>query len=206
MVKEKEIKHFYKKFDLEKHSKKYKRTAPNELPFIIKNIKGKRKILDLACGFGRFSIPLSKKGYDVYGVDISKNLIQKAKEKAKKEKLKIEFKYGTFLKIPYKKEEFEAVIIIWTAFCHLLNKKDQINALKEIKRVSKNEGIIIIDVPYYTKKNKVKIFKGQGLETKIFMFNKKRLKEISKKAGFKKINIITRMKGNKKRNWLILKK
>tara|TARA_Y200000002_G_scaffold206626_1_gene170451 strand:- start:10073 stop:10696 length:624 start_codon:yes stop_codon:yes gene_type:complete len=39
------------------------------------------KILDLGCGEGRNSIPLSKMGYEVHGIDISDKAIDNAKKK-----------------------------------------------------------------------------------------------------------------------------
>ena len=43
------------------------------------------KILDLACGIGRISVPLAKKGYQVTGIDISESYIKKAMEYAEEE-------------------------------------------------------------------------------------------------------------------------
>jgi len=50
-----------------------------------------KSILDVGCGTGSHSVILSKRGYNVTGIDISKTMIKKAKEKAKKEKVKTEF-------------------------------------------------------------------------------------------------------------------
>lgn len=46
------------------------------------NVPIKASILDLACGIGRHSIPLAKKGYKVTGFDFSPTYISKAKEYA----------------------------------------------------------------------------------------------------------------------------
>ena len=51
------------------------------LKFILKFIKKEDSILDLACGYGRITFPLAKKGYNIAGIDISENLIKDAKEK-----------------------------------------------------------------------------------------------------------------------------
>lgn len=39
-------------------------------------------IIDLACGPGRHSVVLAKRGYRVTGVDVSEFLLEKAKERA----------------------------------------------------------------------------------------------------------------------------
>ncbi len=200
---EKKVKKFYKEFNLKKHAGK---RGFKELKIILPWIKGKKKILDLACGYGRISIPLVERGFEVYGVDISQNLIEQAKQEASKKKVKIEFKVGKFTEIPYPDEFFEGVIIIWSSFCHLLTKTEQIRALKEIKRVLTSGGVVLIDIPYYNKFVGLELFKKEEYQIPMFRFNKVWLKQISKSAGFKKIKIVTSEKENRKRNLVILEK
>lgn len=61
--------------------------------FIIKalNLKKSDRIIDLGCGDGRITVGLAKKGFDVEGLDFSKNLLRMAKRKAKKNGLSINF-------------------------------------------------------------------------------------------------------------------
>ena len=49
------------------------------------------RALDLGCGTGATAFFLSQMGFDVFGVDISKSAIEKAKELALVLKLKIHF-------------------------------------------------------------------------------------------------------------------
>ncbi|MBN1621752.1 MAG: class I SAM-dependent methyltransferase [Endomicrobiales bacterium] len=55
-----------------------------EVDFIEKEIKHNKniKILDVGCGTGRHSIELAKRGYDVSGIDLSKNQLAHARRKA----------------------------------------------------------------------------------------------------------------------------
>ena len=64
-----------------------------ECDFLEKEIQKNKnaKILDIGCGTGRHSIELSKRGYDITGVDLSNSLLKRAKEKAAKHKLKVVF-------------------------------------------------------------------------------------------------------------------
>ncbi len=57
---------------------------------VLKNLR-KEKVLELCCGTGRFAGFLSKKGFKYFGVDFSKNMLEKAKIKNKGHK-NIKFK------------------------------------------------------------------------------------------------------------------
>lgn len=46
-------------------------------------LRGNERILDLACGFGRHSLELAKRGYEVVGVDITEAYIEDANRTAK---------------------------------------------------------------------------------------------------------------------------
>ena len=48
-----------------------------------------QNILELACGTGNLTIPLTKKNYDIAGIDISEEMLQVAREKAEKENIEL---------------------------------------------------------------------------------------------------------------------
>jgi len=54
-------------------------------------IRQNDRILDLCCGTGRHSLELARQGFDVVGVDRTTSFIKKAKQKAEKNNLKVEF-------------------------------------------------------------------------------------------------------------------
>jgi SAM-dependent methyltransferase len=64
-----------------------------EVDFIEREISFNKKccILDIGCGTGRHSLELARRGYSVTGIDLSPDMIGKAKALALKETLKIDF-------------------------------------------------------------------------------------------------------------------
>tara|TARA_Y100000034_G_scaffold88576_1_gene106338 strand:- start:3532 stop:4221 length:690 start_codon:yes stop_codon:yes gene_type:complete len=103
-------------------------------------LKGK-KILDLGCGTGRNSIKIARKGAKVIGIDFSKDMLKIAKNKAEKLNLDIKFDEQNFLKkIKFKSKTFDGII------CNLVfgHIKNTLPIIKEMKRVLKNNGIIVI--------------------------------------------------------------
>nr|MDO8081193.1 methyltransferase domain-containing protein [Candidatus Freyarchaeota archaeon] len=114
------------------------------------------RILDLCCGQGRHSLELARRGFKfVEGLDRSNYLIQKAKAQAKKEGLTIRFREGDARKLPYSPDTFDVVIILGNSFGYFETIHDDLRVLKELSRVLKPWGKVLIDVAdgEYMKKN-----------------------------------------------------
>ena len=64
-----------------------------QVDFIIRKLglRGGERVLDLACGFGRHSLELARRGFAVTGVDITPSYIRFAEEVAQKEGLNARF-------------------------------------------------------------------------------------------------------------------
>ena len=123
----------------------YKNRDKKEAEFFINNlikklkIKKKSKILDLACGVGRHSFYLNKKGMNVIGIDNSENNIKKAK--------KFENKFLKFKKKEMTEDygqEFDFIFNLFTSFGYI-NEKHNLNTLKSINNSLINHGILVID-------------------------------------------------------------
>lgn len=128
---------------IEKEDKVYKK---RQYKFDFKNyhkktldlLKGKKgKLLELGPGDGSF-LKILKKDFDVTGIDIVPKNIQACKKKGikiTKQDLNKNFKF--------KSNGFEVVIAL-EVIEHLFNYE---NAVKEVARVLKDNGIFIISVP-----------------------------------------------------------
>lgn len=117
-----------------------------ELAYLEKLLSKDQSILDLACGYGRFTIPLAQKGYDIKGLDISPNLIANAKETAKKKNLNIDFRVGDMRKLSYRDDSFDSVICMWSAFSELPELGDQLKSIEEMLRVLKKGGLAFLEM------------------------------------------------------------
>ena len=81
---------------------------------LVKHVTEKRikkgKALEVCCGAGTQSIFLAKKGFDVTGVDISPSAIKIAKERAKQEKVKINFMVANSFDLKFEHDSFDFVL------------------------------------------------------------------------------------------------
>ena len=116
-----------------------------ECNFIEKEINSNKqlKILDVGCGTGRHAIELSKRGYAVTGVDLSESQLKRAREKASKENLKIEFLQGDARNLPFK-NDFNLVIMLCEGGFPLM-ETDEMNfqILQSATNALKDKGKLI---------------------------------------------------------------
>ncbi|MBN1416811.1 MAG: methyltransferase domain-containing protein [Bacteroidales bacterium] len=104
-------------------------------------------ILDLACGQGRHTLELARRGFRfVNGLDRSHYLIRKAKNICASEGLSASFKEGDARKLPYQPDTFDVVMILGNSFGYFESLDDDIKILKEVFRVLKPNGRFLIDV------------------------------------------------------------
>ncbi len=105
------------------------------------------RILDLCCGQGRHSLELARRGFkNAEGLDRSHYLIGRAKAQAKKESLAIKFREGDARKLPYPADTFDFLLILGNSFGYFDSIQDDIRVLKEVMRVLKPWGKLLIDV------------------------------------------------------------
>ncbi len=147
----------------------------------LKTLKG--LALDLGCGTGIYTLELEKRGLKVFGLDLSKNMLQLAKKKVKSSLLL----RGNAYSLPFKNETFDLVLSI-TLFEFI----DQpMKVLKEVYRVLKPEGEVLIG----TMNGKSLWFLFKRLKSRFVetayryarFYTTSELENLFKNAGFKEI-------------------
>lgn len=194
------------------------RHAPwQEFKLFADYIKPGQKIIDLACGNGRFYKFLrdSDIKVDYYGLDNSANLIKIAKEKYPE--IADRFALGEMFRLPYQNSRFDLVICI-ASFHHLPDKKLRLKTLAEIYRVLNPGGYLLMTNWYWKHWHLWRNFLGNFWQKKSLfdfffpwksadgaaqcfryyhLFKKKELKKLFDKAGFKTIKLFPYFKLNK---------
>jgi len=166
--------------------------------------KVKGKVLEIACGTGRVYLELLKDGIDIYGIDISKNMLKVLKEKARKLGLKPKVYRADMrtFKLPYK---FSLIIIPFSSFLHNLTIEDQLKTLKNIRRHLEPKGKLILNFFF---PNPEFILKTYGKEIKKGSINveKKKFVVTNKSYFIDEVNqIVEFVKSLKFKNKIVLK-
>ncbi len=99
------------------------------------------QILDVACGRGRHSVYLNKKGYDVTGIDLSFSNIRFAKQFENEKLHFFEHDMRHLLFINY----FDFALNMFTSFGYFEHQRDHVNALKSFRKALKPGGVLVLD-------------------------------------------------------------
>jgi len=119
------------------------------------NIKKEADILEIGVGTGNLANRFLSEGFHITGLDQSREMLNVAKGKFPRLKLRL----GEFLRIPFENNTFD--VLVSTYAFHHLNDQEKCVAIKEMLRILKHDGKIIIgDLMFQDEKEKQKIMSG----------------------------------------------
>ena len=117
-------------------------TAIKYIEEILSNIENP-KIIDVGCGTGKYSIYLKNKGYDVTAVELVKHNLMTLKKKD----ISIKSYLGNAKDLSRFDDKSYDMVLLFGPMYHLISMEDKLMALKEAKRIVKENGFILIS--YY---------------------------------------------------------
>jgi len=108
-------------------------------------IKKEQKVLDLGCGTGALTLRAAKKGAKVKGIDINPQMLEIAQKRAIKKNLIQNIELCEMGVAELGSEESESYEVVMSGLCFSeLSEDELIYTLKEIKRILKPEGLLLI--------------------------------------------------------------
>ena len=113
-----------------------------QVDFLIEKLGliGGERILDLACGFGRHSLELARRGFDVTGVDITPDYIKYASEQSKNENLSAMFICSDIRDVSFE-NEFDIVLNMADgAIGYLENDEENLKIFAVVSKALRSGG------------------------------------------------------------------
>ena len=164
------------------------------------------KILDIGAGTGRYSVALSRQGFDVTAVELVKHNLEILR--AKHENVKTW--QGDARDLGFLDDDSFDVSLLFGPMYHLHGDENKLKALSEARRVTKNGGIILVAyvmneysvISYCFKEHKWAEVAAKGGLTPDFHINATEedlydyvrisdINRLNKKAGLERIKIIS---------------
>jgi SAM-dependent methyltransferase len=114
-------------------------TTP-QAPRLIRHarVRAGDRVLDVGCGTGVVSITAARLGANVTGLDLTPELLQRARENARISEVAVEFQEGDAEDLPFDDSSFDAVL---SQFGHIFAPRPDV-AVAEMLRVLKPGGTI----------------------------------------------------------------
>ncbi len=117
--------------------------------FDLYGIKPKR-VLDTACGTGNITIPMALSGYEMWGLDISEDMLSIAESKARASKQKLKLLNQDMVQMNLN-GKFEAVLCMCDGVNYILDEEGLINYFASVYKTLEQKGIFIFDISSYDK-------------------------------------------------------
>ncbi|MCT4509383.1 MAG: MerR family transcriptional regulator [Tepidibacter sp.] len=118
--------------------KNYEKILDEVFKKVTENMKNDIKVLEIGVGTGNLAKRFLDKDYNIVGVDQSRKMLNIAKEKFPKLKLRL----GEFLKLPFENNKFDCIVSSYAL--HHLNDIEKNVAIEEMLRVLKEDGKIVM--------------------------------------------------------------
>lgn len=103
-------------------------------------------VLDIGCGAGRTSIPLTQMGFNVIGIDLSAGMIREAKLQANRLGLKIDFRDMDATDLDFADRSFDCALFSANGIDHIPAYNGKLQALKQVFRVLRPGAPFIFSV------------------------------------------------------------
>lgn len=203
------------------------------LSYFLKYIKGGGKILDFGCGNARLFKFLENnlENFEYFGGDVSDRLLGLARENVPQKERQNLFLLHPSTKLPFKNHFFDIAFSI-AVFHHIPSYLLRKEALTEIRRVLKKDGILIVTVwnlksyfrEEFLKNFFLKIFKRRKLDIYdvfipwhnsrgealcnryVHCFSLKELAGVVKECGFKIVDLGYLPKDSKQNLYIVCRK
>jgi SAM-dependent methyltransferase len=102
-------------------------------------------VLDLACGPGRFAIPMAQRGFAVTGVDRTPFLLAKARAYAATAAVQVEWVQEDMRRF-IRPQAFDCALNLFTSFGYFAAPQDNQQVLHNVYASLKPEGVFVLDI------------------------------------------------------------
>ena len=120
-----------------------------DIPFYLEYAqKAGSPALELACGTGRVLIPIAEAGFEIYGIDLSENMLNICRQKIEEKELNsiVHLEQANMASFDLPRKDFGFAYIPVRSFMHLFTQEDQLACLRHVNNHLRHGAYFIIDI------------------------------------------------------------
>lgn len=102
------------------------------------------RVLDLACGLGRHSLELARRGMRVTGLDLSAPSLERGRAAAADAQVDVEFVHGDMRELPWS-SEFDAVLNLFSSFGYFATEAEDQRVLEAVAAALRPGGSLLLE-------------------------------------------------------------
>jgi 2-polyprenyl-3-methyl-5-hydroxy-6-metoxy-1,4-benzoquinol methylase len=103
------------------------------------------RVLELACGTGRLTIPIAQSGVEIIGADLSASMLETARAKAQRAGVHVEF-FEADMRSFELAGPFSTILIPGNSLLHLFTADDLTQCFRDVRRHLAQNGRLIFDI------------------------------------------------------------
>lgn len=142
------------------YRKRYPHPNPSTLEFIAAHLSNTKTAVDIGCGDGRYSIPMSKELRHITCIDISDEAVADLRTRIQSESLEntdvVICEPPVTLQQFFAPKSINVVTMIFGVLSHIVNDEERHAILSDVNAVLSNDGVFILSVP-----NKLRRFRQE---------------------------------------------
>jgi SAM-dependent methyltransferase len=104
-----------------------------------------RRVLDIACGTGSHAIELERLGYDVFGCDLSEDMLVRAREKARAASSAMRFERQDMRTLDVDSRPFDAVLCLFDAIGHVQTTGAIKQTFRAVHGHLRDDGLFVLE-------------------------------------------------------------
>ena len=112
---------------------------------IAGNAEPDRQVLDLACGSGRHTFELARRGHRVAAADLSPTLLAAARRKTRRHAEHVALVRSDMRRLPFRDGSFGAVLQLFTAFGYFRSDKENAAVIGQVRGTLASGGWYMLD-------------------------------------------------------------
>lgn len=148
-------------YDQHRQSSKKWQKEQRIIEELFRDFPDNLSVIDIPVGTGRFFDIYKQKDYKVTGVDISEDMLDKAKQHPCFTESKMRLSEGDIFNLEYPDNTFEISVCI--RFLNLVDENSVAKSIKELARVSNH--CLVVGIRHVLTLGELRVYTGRGLKT-----------------------------------------